>query len=117
LGAQNANRPTPPLVAHATVALSTDIEAVRAGARKAISGYVRLPFYANMFAAAGFPVQDGKLSDALLDALVISGEAEAVTARLHELLDSGLDELLLTHVDMGDEAEERTSLFGLVGQL
>jgi F420-dependent oxidoreductase-like protein len=116
-GARNANRPTPPLIAHAWVALSTNIEAVRAAARKALSGYVRLPFYATMFAAAGFPVQDGKPSDALLDALVISGEAEAVTGRVYALLDSGLDELLLTHVGMGDEAEQRTRLFGLVGQL
>jgi hypothetical protein len=70
-----------------------------------------------MFAAAGFAVQDSKPSDELLDALVISGEAEAVTARLHALLKSGLDELLLTHVDMGDPAGERTRLFGLVSQL
>lgn len=115
-GARNADRPTPPLVAHAWVALSTDSEAVREAARKALSAYARLPFYANMFAAAGFTVQDSKPSDELLDALVISGEAEAVTARLHELLDSGLDELLLTHVDMGNAAGERTRLFNVVGQ-
>ena len=73
--------------------------------------------YATMFAAAGFLVQDGKPSDALLDALVISGEVGAVTAHMHALLDLGLDELLLAHVGMGDEAGQRTRLFGLVGQL
>jgi F420-dependent oxidoreductase-like protein len=116
-GAQAAKRPTPPLVAHVWVSLSRDTEAVRQAARNTLSGYARLPFYANMFAAAGYPVQDGSVSDALIDSLVIMGEAGTVTARLKELLESGLDELLLTSVVLEDAAEERARIFQLVGQL
>jgi F420-dependent oxidoreductase-like protein len=116
-GAQEAGRPTPPLVAHAWVALSSNGAAVRAAARKSLSNYGRLPFYANMFAAAGFPVEDGNVSDALIDNLVISGDTAAITARLRELLGSGLDELLLTNLAIDDPAAERTQLFTLVGQL
>lgn len=117
-GAQAAGRPAPPLVAHAWIALSTDTEAVRVAAKKRLALYARLPFYANMFAAAGFPVQpDGTVSDALIDALVIMGEAEAVTARLKALLASGLDELLLTGVELSDASAELTELFQLIGQL
>jgi F420-dependent oxidoreductase-like protein len=117
-GAQAAGRPVPPLVAHVWVALSADDGAVVAAAKKALAGYARLPFYANMFAAAGFPVQaDGTVSDALVESIVAMGDAASVTARLHALLDSGLDELLLTGVPLGDAAVERTRLFALVGRL
>ena len=116
-GAKSAGRPVPPLVAHAWVALSGDSGAVRAAARKSLSGYARLPFYANMFAAAGFPIEDGNVSNALVDKLVISGDTTAITARLKELLNSGLDELLLTNLAIDDAAAERTRLFQLVGQL
>jgi hypothetical protein len=40
-----------------------------------------------------------------------------VTAQLRSLLDSGLDELLLTNLPRGDTAAERTQLFQLVGRL
>jgi F420-dependent oxidoreductase-like protein len=117
-GAQAAGRATPPLVAHVWVALTEDRAAVHAASRKALSGYAKLPFYANMFAAAGYPVQqDGNVSDALIDALTVMGQPAAVAARLHELLDSGLDELLLTSVALGDAPAERSRLFELIGQL
>ncbi len=117
-GAAAAQRPTPTLVAHVWIALSTDTAAVHAAARQRLAGYARLPFYANMFAAAGYPVQaDGSVSEALVDNLVVMGDETAVAARLDELLASGLDELLLTAVPLDDEAAERTRLFGLIGRL
>ena len=117
-GARDAGRPAPPLVAHMWVALSADVELVRAAARQRLAGYARLPFYANMFAAAGYPVEaDGSVGDALVDALVAMGDEPALVAQLDEALAAGLDELLLTLVPLGDEAAERTRLFRLVGRL
>jgi F420-dependent oxidoreductase-like protein len=117
-GAQASGRPTPPLVAHMWVAVSTDTAAVVAAAKKALAGYVKMPFYANMLAAAGYPVQaDGGVSDALVENIVVMGDEASVTAQLHALLDSGLDELLLTNIPRGDAAAERTQLFQLVGRL
>ncbi|HEY0607024.1 MAG TPA: LLM class flavin-dependent oxidoreductase, partial [Herpetosiphonaceae bacterium] len=116
-GARAAGRPVPPLVAHVWVSLNRDTDAVRQAARKALAYYPRLPFYANMFAAAGYPVENGEASDALIDSLVVMGDNDSVAARLQELLDSGLDELLLTSAPVGDEAEERARLFELIGQL
>jgi F420-dependent oxidoreductase-like protein len=117
-GAQAADRVVPPLVAHLWVALSMDADTVRAVAKKRIGGYAQLPFYANMFAAAGYHVgADGTISDALIENLVVMGDTRAVAERLRALLASGLDELLLSGLTIGDAAVERAQLFNIVGQL
>ncbi len=117
-GAEESGRPAPPLIAHVPVALSEDRPAVLAAARQRTSAYGRLPFYAHMFADAGFPVApDGTMPDALLDTLVVSGDEAAVTARLQALLAEGLDELLLMPVIVTDADGELKRLVRLIGQL
>ena len=117
-GAQARNRPTPPLVAHIMVAMSTDEVAVQAAAAKRISFYTKAPFYLHMFAAAGFPIgEDGAGVDALVKALVVAGNEAQVETRLRELLVSGLDELMLMLVPVADEASEREQLIRVIGAL
>ena len=117
-GAAGSNRPTPPVIAHVPVAVSADRTAVLAAAQQRLSMYGRLPFYANMFANAGFPVEaGGKLSDALLDNLVVSGDMATIQARLSSLLEQGLDELLLMPVVVKDANSEKKQLVQLVGQI
>lgn len=111
-------RPTPPLVAHVLIALSQDSQAVLAATRRQIGRYGQLPFYANMFADAGFPVAaGGTMSDGLLDSLVISGDEATIATRLNELLASGLDELLVLPVAVTDPERERSQLMQLIGHL
>lgn len=117
-GAESAGRPAPPLIAHVPVVLNEDADAARAAAKKALSVYARLPFYYNMWAAAGYPLEaDGGVSDDLIDNLVVMGDEAAVAARLSELLDSGLDELLLNGLPAGDAATDRTRLIRFIGSL
>jgi alkanesulfonate monooxygenase SsuD/methylene tetrahydromethanopterin reductase-like flavin-dependent oxidoreductase (luciferase family) len=117
-GARKGGRPVPPLVAHIPVALSHDRPAVLTAARQRLALYGRLPFYANMFADAGFPVApDGTMSDALIDNLVVSGDESVVASRLAELLVMGLDELLVMPIGVADPAGELVRLMKLVGQL
>lgn len=117
-GAAKRGRPAPPLVAHIPVALGQDRQAVLAAARKQFGVYGQLPFYAQMFANAGFPVaSDGKMSDALLDSLVVSGDESTIAQRLAELLTKGLDELLIMPIAVSDASGEQTRLARLIGQL
>jgi F420-dependent oxidoreductase-like protein len=110
-GAEAAGRPMPPLVAHVPVALHTDREAVRAAARRELGSYGRLPFYARMFADAGFPVDaDGTMPDALFDELVVSGDKSAVAARLAEIQARGMQEILVTQVTVGNLDTEELAL-------
>lgn len=118
LGAANSERPVSPLVAHIPVALGQDRHEVMAASRKQINRYARLPFYANMFADAGFPVEpDGSMSDNLIDSLVVSGDEATITARLTDLLASGLDELIVMPIPVVDPAVELERLMGLIGRL
>jgi len=78
----------------------------------------RLPFYANMFADAGFPVEpDGSMSDNLIDSLVVSGDEANITSCLTDLLASGLDELIVMPIPVVDPAVELERLIGLIVRL
>jgi F420-dependent oxidoreductase-like protein len=117
-GAQAQHRPAPPLVAHIPVVMSTDEAAVQAATKPRVSFYTKAPFYARMFAAAGFPIApDGTGVDALVKALVVAGNEAQVEKRLRELITSGLDELLLMLVPVVDETRELAQLMRIIGSL
>lgn len=117
-GAAKAGRAAPPLIAHVPVVLSSDRATAREAAKRGLRNYARLPFYTNMWEAAGYPLQaDGLVSDALVDNLVVMGDSTAVTDRLAELALSGLDELLLTNLPVEDPSGEWRRLARFVGQL
>jgi F420-dependent oxidoreductase-like protein len=117
-GAQAHNRPVPPLVAHIPIAMSTDEAAVHEAAMSRISYYTKAPFYAHMFAEAGFPIAaDGAGTDELVKSLVVAGNQAQVKQRLRELIASGLDELLLMLVTVADEVREREQLLQIIASL
>lgn len=116
-GAQAANRPRPPLIAHAWVSLHPDTDAVVAATLDTVSGYARLPFYANMFRAAGYVVHDGVVDSSLAQALVIHGDESTIHERLTQFFASGIDEVLLTVVNVGDVVDIQRRLFALVGRM
>jgi F420-dependent oxidoreductase-like protein len=111
---------SPKVVAHIPVVLSEDrTSALLAGCRF-LDFYVKRPFYASMFSNAGFHMtSDQSVPDALVDTLLISGNEAMVSARLRELLEAGLDELLVTLVPVSDTAEDeqQARLMHLLGLL
>jgi F420-dependent oxidoreductase-like protein len=75
-GAAKAGRPVPPLVAHVPIAVHDNTAEVREAAREQVGFYARVPFYAAMFAEAGFSDAGSGMSDELVDA-----SSSTVTAR------------------------------------
>src|SRR5579859_695617 len=119
-GAEEKSRPTPPVIAHVLVALSTDQAAVQAATRPLMHVVRRLSHFAQMFANAGFAGAvkgDEAELDALAQTLVVSGNEATVQNRVQELLASGLDELQLQLVPVTSEARERQQLLHVVGSL
>jgi F420-dependent oxidoreductase-like protein len=117
--AANGRSAPPPLVAYVSVALSEDRHSVMAAGHRVLDMYAKLPFYAKMFADAGFPLTDSQtpVPDSLVDSLIVSGNEATVTERLTELLAAGLDELMVTLVPIKDAVDELTRLMHLIGQL
>ena len=118
-GARKAGRETPPMVVHAPVCVTEDIEAAREGVRSRLGYFPASPFYANMFVEAGFaPSPDSGWTDEMLDAVLISGDEDAVSAQIQEIFDWGGAEILASVVPAGDEetASERRTL-ELLGKL
>ena len=75
------------------VVLTTDADAARAVARKALDIYLRLTNYLNNFKRLGFTDEDLAKpgSDRFVDAVVAYGTVDAVAARLRQHLEAGAD--------------------------
>ena len=118
-GAESAGRETPPLIAHAPVCVTEDLEAARNGVRARLGYFPSIPFYANMFAEAGFAgTPDSGWTDEMLDEVLIAGDEAAVADRIRTVFEWGADELLATPIPAGDDpaaTEERT--LKLLGEL
>jgi F420-dependent oxidoreductase-like protein len=115
-----AGRSAPMLVAHVPVALSEDRASVLSAAHRYLDFYAKIPFYANMFSIAGFQIAyDQVVPDALIDSLVISGNETTIAARLDELLQTGIDELIVSLVPITGtgEDEQQAQLMHLIGRL
>ena len=115
-GADRVGRPTPPLLAHVPVVIGTDRDAVRAIAREQLAYYAAAPFYARMFADAGYPLgPNGEVTDALIDALVVSGDDQTIAGRLRERLERGPDELLVSLLPGPDRRADEDVLLRVLG--
>lgn len=115
-GAVKAGRTLrPPVIAHVPVAVSTDRAAAREAFRSQFPYYSKLPFYANMFADAGFPVTpSGDMTDDLVDELAVSGSATEIREKLLALHDQGIDELIISPVAVHDGEEELAELSAIL---
>ena len=120
-GSDQAGRDTPPLIAHAPVCISDNPDATRLAVQQQLSNYPRLPFYQQMWAAAGYPeAAEETWSDAMIEATVLTGDADTVGERMVAMLDMGISELLVTPVTASDDPaadmEQTISLLGKVAQ-
>jgi alkanesulfonate monooxygenase SsuD/methylene tetrahydromethanopterin reductase-like flavin-dependent oxidoreductase (luciferase family) len=77
-------RAAPPLVAHVPVALSENRDSVLAAGHQMLDFYATIPFYASMFANAGFPSTPNQqaMSDDLVEGLVIWGTGRPTSLKM-----------------------------------
>ena len=105
-GAEQANRPIPPLIAHVPVCVHDDPEEAREAIATQFGGFARAPFYRNMFNNAGFPeVAEGVWSPGMVDAVAVSGTEEQVEEGLRGLLEMGATEVMASPVAAGPDRE------------
>jgi F420-dependent oxidoreductase-like protein len=112
VGAAEAGRATPPMVAHMPVVLSDDIEAVRTAAGPALSRYANLTNYRGMFEIAGFQDAAGGDLNALIEAVAVYGSDEQIATRLGEVISEGAGEVIAHQLPVSqDGLAEQTEHF------
>ena len=114
-GAKAAGRRVPPLLAHVLISSVRDRDTARAAAVARMTPNAKMPFYAQMLARAGLPVDEPGGIDRAAEALLVSGEPAEIAERLQELLASGIDELLLSPVYTSDPEAEFKLILAVVG--
>ena len=116
-GAAGANRPVPPLIAHAPVCVHDDPAEIRAAVSEQVMN-PRLPFYQRMFAAAGFPeASSGTWSDAMIEATALSGDESTVAGKIEGLFALGATEVLASPIAAGaDRASSLERTLRLLGR-
>ncbi len=109
-------RARPRLVGHALGLVTDDLATATRNGRERLTGYTRMTFYQEMFAAAGHPeARDGVLADELVQDLVLAGGEERVADGVRRFFDAGCDELIVTLLPGSDADVTRT--FRLLGTL
>src|SRR5262249_12392425 len=116
--AARAGRPAPPLIVHVPVAVSADRDAVHEVARARFGYNVQPPFYRPRPGASGFPeAGEGRWTDAMLEAIVVSGKEDRVATRLREIRGFA-DEIIVDPLAVGpDPAAARRRAIALVADL
>lgn len=105
-GAAAAGRAArPPLVAELPCALTTDRAAVHAMAAAELAVYPQMPYYRNMFEAAGMELDGRRWSDAMVDAAVVWGDAARIGEQVAALFAAGADEVVLSPFGVGADPE------------
>jgi probable F420-dependent oxidoreductase len=95
--AREALGPDRRLVVEQCVVLGTDADAARAAARQGLAMYLALPNYVNAWRWLGFSEDDvsGGGSDRFVDAIVATGDEEAIRRRVQEHRDAGADHVCI----------------------
>ena len=114
-GAEKADRPMPPLLAHVPVCVHEDLGEARDAVRQQFGYFARSTSYQKMFVAAGFPeTMQGNWSDAMVDGVALMGNESQVTEKIEALFALGATEILASPVAAGGDGaaslERTTSL-------
>jgi probable F420-dependent oxidoreductase len=105
-----------PLLAVTLPVLLADALDDRGAARAYLKPYLRTPTYHTSWELQGFEPSDWEPpgSDRLVDAMVVSGRADAVHARIGELVDAGADHVAIIPLAPDGTTEELSTLEELV---
>jgi F420-dependent oxidoreductase-like protein len=105
-GAAKAGRAAPPLIAHCFLVADENRAVVNEVAQQRVSNYPRLPFYASMFAAAGYPeALEGTLSDRMIDAVVLHGSEQRIADGLQAFANAGATEIIASVLPAGGDRQ------------
>ena len=105
-GADDAGRSAPPVIAEVPVALTNDLDELRAMAARDLFIYPMMPFYRAQWEAAGVPRGDrtvaGGWSDEMIEVSLLYGDEDALAAKIKTYFDAGADEVVVSPYGVGE---------------
>ena len=109
--------PTALVAPEQTVVLNEDVSAARETARRFLASYLRLENYVTTMRRGGFSDADvaGGGSDALVDAIVVHGDAAAAAAGIAAHLHAGADHVCVQVQPVDDVARALTAIAAELG--
>lgn len=117
-GADQAGRDRPRLMVHVPVLVTTDRDELHRRAGEQLRYYAMAPFYARMFADAGYPLlEDGSVSPGLIDDLVVSGTPDEIAVQLRRRLDLGFDVLMVNPLRTENDAAHEDQVLEILANL
>jgi alkanesulfonate monooxygenase SsuD/methylene tetrahydromethanopterin reductase-like flavin-dependent oxidoreductase (luciferase family) len=117
-GADSAGRDRPRLMVHVPVLVTNDRGELHRRAGEQLRYYAAAPFYARMFADAGYPLRaDGSVSPELIDDLVVSGTPDEIADQLRTRLDLGFDVLMVNPLRTEDDEKHEDEVLEILGGL
>jgi len=107
IGANKVGKNVPPLITHAPVCLSNKWEEVVMSVKKNLAVYPTLPFYLQMFAAAGYEdIIPGNWTDEMIESVVLWGDENRISERLNQLYDWGATEVIIQPIPPENNSED-----------
>ncbi|MBH51972.1 MAG: LLM class flavin-dependent oxidoreductase [Chloroflexi bacterium] len=107
LGATKAGRDICPLITHAPVCMTNNWEDVVMAAKKNLAVYPTLPFYLQMFAAAGYEnIKPGEWTEEMIDSVVLWGDENRISERLNRLYEWGSGEVIVQPIPPEDNSDK-----------
>jgi hypothetical protein len=99
------------------VALGAGGKRLRKAVKEDLALYAQVPVFGRMFAQAGHPMDDGRIPDSLLDSLVVWGDEEEVAAQLTDLLELGIDELMVSRIPETRDRRQEEALLRILASV
>ena len=117
-GADQAGRTRPRLMVHVPVLVTSDRGELHRRAGEQLGYYAAAPFYARMFADAGYPLlENGAVGPDLIDELVVHGTPDEIAAQLRRRLDLGFDVLMVNPLRTENDARHEDQVLEILGGL
>lgn len=116
--ATESNRQAPTLIPSLSILWHPDRAVAKQMANQALAQYLAAPAYLDLFAQAGYPIENGEVPDGLFEELFAYGTPEQIADRIQETAQrNGVDELMLK-LEIGENPPaEFMGLAEIVGSL
>jgi alkanesulfonate monooxygenase SsuD/methylene tetrahydromethanopterin reductase-like flavin-dependent oxidoreductase (luciferase family) len=112
-----AHRPVPPLIASISIIPHPDRDAAKNIAQQTLGPYLQAPSYLDMFAKAGYQIENGVIPEQMFDEMFVYGTTEQIAERIQQAADMGFDELMVRVEPVENPFTDTLTIAAIISQL